>query len=96
MPVDQAVDTKVKELCQVRLDLWDERQRYKALSKLHKQFVHPGSHQGSILDHIYRLDLWDERQRYKALSKLHKQFVHPSKKRFVSLMKDARCMETRV
>ena len=36
-----------------------------------------------------RLDLLDERERYKALTKLHKQFVHPSKKRFVSLMKDA-------
>ena len=39
--MDQVRDTKVEEVCQVRLDLLDERERYKALTKLHKQFVHP-------------------------------------------------------
>ena len=41
IPVDPARDTKVEEVCQVRPDLLDERERYKALTKLHKQFVHP-------------------------------------------------------
>ena len=41
IPVDQVGDTKVEELCQVRLDLLDERQRYKALTKLHTRSIHP-------------------------------------------------------
>ena len=38
-PVGQVGDTRVEEVYQVRLDLLDERERYKALTKLHKQFV---------------------------------------------------------
>ena len=41
IPVDEVGDTKVEEVCQVRLDLLDERERYKDLTKRHKQFVHP-------------------------------------------------------
>ena len=41
IPVDEVGDTKVEEVCQVRLDLLDERERYKDLTKRHTQFVHP-------------------------------------------------------
>ena len=41
IPVDQVRDTKVEEVCQVRLYLLDEREGYKALTKLHKQLVDP-------------------------------------------------------
>ena len=41
VPVDQMEDTRVEEVYQVRLDQLDDRERYKALIKLHKQFLHP-------------------------------------------------------
>ena len=43
IPLDQVGDTKVEKVCQVRLDLLDVRETYKALTKFHKQFIHPSN-----------------------------------------------------
>ena len=40
IPVDQVGGTKVEKVCQVRLDLLNERERYKALTKLRSSREH--------------------------------------------------------
>ena len=86
--MDQPEDTKVGEVCQVRLDLLDARESYKALIKLHKQFVHPSKKRFvSLMKHadVWRQEFQDDIAKFCKKCPTCRQFAKRPTKMVVSI-----------